>query len=85
LINKPDLVFADEPTGNLDSKASAEMLGFLRKSVNELGQSIVMVTHDPTSASYADRVLFLGDGKLVGELESPTASSVLERMSGLGA
>jgi putative ABC transport system ATP-binding protein len=85
LINKPDLVFADEPTGNLDSKASAEMLGFLRKSVNELGQSIVMVTHDPTSASYADRVLFLADGKLVGELDSPTASSVLERMSGLGA
>ena len=85
LINKPDLVFADEPTGNLDSKASAEMLGFLRKSVNELGQSIVMVTHDPTSASYADRVLFLADGKLVGELDSPTASLVLERMSGLGA
>jgi putative ABC transport system ATP-binding protein len=61
------------------------MLGFLRKSVNELGQSIVMVTHDPTSASYADRVLFLADGKLVGELDDPTASSVLERMSGLGA
>jgi putative ABC transport system ATP-binding protein len=85
LINKPALVFADEPTGNLDSNASAEMLGFLRKSVNELGQSIVMVTHDPTSASYADRVLFLADGKLVGELDNPTASSVLERMSGLGA
>jgi putative ABC transport system ATP-binding protein len=85
LINKPALVFADEPTGNLDSNASAEMLGFLRKSVDELGQSIVMVTHDPTSASYADRVLFLGDGKLVGELDNPTAGSVLERMSGLGA
>jgi putative ABC transport system ATP-binding protein len=85
LINKPDLVFADEPTGNLDSNASAEMLGFLRKSVNELGQSIVMVTHDPTSASYADRVLFLADGQVVGELDSPTASSVLERMRGLGA
>jgi putative ABC transport system ATP-binding protein len=85
LINKPDLVFADEPTGNLDSNASAEMLGFLRKSVNELGQSIVMVTHDPTSASYSDRVLFLADGQVVGELDNPTASSVLERMRGLGA
>jgi putative ABC transport system ATP-binding protein len=85
LINKPDLVFADEPTGNLDSNASAEVLGFLRKSVSELGQSVVMVTHDPRGAAYADRVVFLADGALVGELEQPTADSVLERMRTLGA
>jgi putative ABC transport system ATP-binding protein len=85
LINKPDLVFADEPTGNLDSNASAEVLGFLRKSVSELGQSVVMVTHDPRGAAYADRVVFLADGALVSELEQPTADSVLERMRTLGA
>jgi putative ABC transport system ATP-binding protein len=85
LINKPDLVFADEPTGNLDSNASAEVLGFLRRSVTELGQSIVMVTHDPRGAAYADRVVFLADGSVVSELESPTADSVLERMRTLGA
>jgi putative ABC transport system ATP-binding protein len=85
LINKPDLVFADEPTGNLDSNASAEVLGFLRHSVTELGQSIVMVTHDPRGAAYADRVVFLADGSVVSELESPTADSVLERMRTLGA
>jgi putative ABC transport system ATP-binding protein len=80
LINRPDLVFADEPTGNLDSNSSAEMLSFLRSSVTELGQSIIMVTHDPRGASYADRVLFLADGNVVDELEEPTADSVLERM-----
>jgi putative ABC transport system ATP-binding protein len=85
LINKPDLVFADEPTGNLDSNSSAEVLTFLRHSVTELGQSIVMVTHDPRGAAYADRVVFLADGTVVGELESPTADSVLERMRTLGA
>jgi putative ABC transport system ATP-binding protein len=85
LINKPDLVFADEPTGNLDSNASAEVLAFLRHSVTELGQSIVMVTHDPRGAAYADRVVFLADGSVVSELESPTADSVLERMRTLGA
>ena len=85
LINKPDLVFADEPTGNLDSNASGELLSFLRWSVTELGQSIVMVTHDPRGASYADRVVFLADGKVVGQLEDPTASSVLQRMQALGA
>jgi putative ABC transport system ATP-binding protein len=84
LINKPDLVFADEPTGNLDSNSSAEMLSFLRKSVTELGQSIVMVTHDPRGAAYADRVVFLADGTVVGELQDPTADSVLERMRTLG-
>jgi putative ABC transport system ATP-binding protein len=85
LINKPDLIFADEPTGNLDSNASAELLGFLRRSVTELGQSIVMVTHDPRGAAYADRVVFLADGAVVGELHQPTADSVLERMRTLGA
>jgi putative ABC transport system ATP-binding protein len=84
LMNKPDLVFADEPTGNLDSNSSADLLAFLRRSVTELGQSIVMVTHDPRSAAYTDRVVFLADGKVVGELEKPTADSILERMRTLG-
>jgi putative ABC transport system ATP-binding protein len=84
LINKPDLVFADEPTGNLDSNASAALLAFLRWSVTELGQSIIMVTHDPHGAAYADRVVFLADGKVVGQLEDPTATSVLQRMQALG-
>jgi putative ABC transport system ATP-binding protein len=85
LINRPDLVFADEPTGNLDSNSSADLLAFLRRSVTELGQSIVMVTHDPRGAAYADRVVFLADGTVVGELDKPTADSVLERMRTLGA
>jgi len=85
LINRPDLIFADEPTGNLDSNSSAEMLAFLRTSVTDLGQSIVMVTHDPRGAAYADRVLFLADGKVVDELHQPTADSVLERMRTLGS
>jgi putative ABC transport system ATP-binding protein len=85
LINKPDLVFADEPTGNLDSNASAEVLAFLRRSVTDFGQSIVMVTHDPRGAAYADRVIFLADGAVVSELQQPTADSVLERMRTLGA
>ncbi len=85
LINKPELIFADEPTGNLDSTASADLLAFMRRSVTELGQSIVMVTHDPRSAAYADRVVFLSDGRLAGELDRPTADSVLERMRTLGA
>jgi len=84
LINRPDLIFADEPTGNLDSNASADLLAFLRRSVTELGQSIVMVTHDPRGAAYADRVVFLADGAVVGELAQPTADSVLERMRTLG-
>ncbi len=85
LVNKPDLVFADEPTGNLDSTAAAELLAFLRRSVRELGQSVVMVTHDPHSAAYADRVVFLADGAVVSELSQPTADSVLERIRTLGA
>ena len=84
LINQPDLVFADEPTGNLDSNSSADVLTFLRQSVSELGQSIVMVTHDPRGAAYADRVVFLADGVVVSELDQPTADSVLERMRTLG-
>jgi putative ABC transport system ATP-binding protein len=83
LVSRPSIVFADEPTGNLDSRSSADVLGFLHRSVEEFGQSIVMVTHDPNAASYADRVLFLGDGSIVDELHEPTAESVLERMKGL--
>jgi putative ABC transport system ATP-binding protein len=85
MINRPDLIFADEPTGNLDSSSSAEVLSFLRTSVRDLGQSIVMVTHDPRGAAYADRVSFLADGEVVDELDAPTADSVLERMRILGA
>jgi putative ABC transport system ATP-binding protein len=84
LIGRPDLIFADEPTGNLDSNSSAEMLAFLRRSVTEFHQSIVMVTHDARGAAYADRVVFLADGKVVDELVAPTVDSVLERMKQLG-
>jgi putative ABC transport system ATP-binding protein len=84
LIERPDLVFADEPTGNLDSNSSAEMLAFLRHTVSELSQSVVMVTHDARGAAYADRVVFLADGNIVDELLQPTADSVLERMKVLG-
>lgn len=84
LINRPDLIFADEPTGNLDSNSSNEMLGFMRRSVTEFGQSIVMVTHDAHGASFADRVVFLADGQVVDELANPTADSVLERVRKLG-
>ena len=83
LIMNPRLVLADEPTGNLDSTSAAEVLGFLRSSVDDLGQSVVMVTHDPTSASYAHRVLFLADGRLVGELRDPTAESVLAALTAI--
>ncbi len=85
LISKPDLIFADEPTGNLDSTASASVLSFLRSSVSELGQSIVMVTHDPGGAAHADQVVFLADGAVVGRIEAPTADSVLDQMRTLGA
>ncbi len=84
LIGRPDLIFADEPTGNLDSNASGEMLAFLRRSVTEFHQSIVMVTHDARGAAFADRVVFLADGRVVGELLEPTADSVLEQMKRLG-
>jgi len=81
LASRPTIVFADEPTGNLDSRSGAEVLGFLRRSVDEFGQTIVMVTHDPGAAGYADRVLFLADGKIVDEMLEPTAARVLERMT----
>ncbi len=84
LLNRPDVIFADEPTGNLDSKASEEILAFMRQAVDDLGQTIVMVTHDPTAAAYADRVVFLTDGRIVDELARPTADTVLDRMKRLG-
>ncbi|MEU9113004.1 ABC transporter ATP-binding protein [Streptomyces sp. NPDC048483] len=80
LVTRPEVVFADEPTGALDSSASAELLRFLRNSVDDLGRTVVMVTHDPSAAAYADRVLFLKDGRLVDEISAPTADGVLERM-----
>ncbi|UIX33589.1 ABC transporter ATP-binding protein [Streptomyces sp. GQFP] len=83
LASRPDIIFGDEPTGNLDSRAGAEVLGFLRNSVRELGQTVVMVTHDPVAAAYADRVVFLADGRIVDELYGPTADGVLDRMKQL--
>ena len=83
LVSRPSIVFADEPTGNLDSKASQELLGFLRNAVDEGGQTIVMVTHDPGGASYADRIVFLADGQIVDEMREPTAERVLDRMKSL--
>ncbi|MER5440969.1 ABC transporter ATP-binding protein [Streptomyces sp. NPDC002790] len=80
LASKPEIIFGDEPTGNLDSRSGAEVLGFLRNSVREMGQTVVMVTHDPVAAAYADRVVFLADGRIVDEVYGPTADSVLDRM-----
>ncbi|MFG2815376.1 ABC transporter ATP-binding protein [Streptomyces sp. NPDC004673] len=80
LASKPEIIFGDEPTGNLDSRSGAEVLGFLRNSVRELGQTVVMVTHDPVAAAYADRVVFLADGRIVDEIQDPTADSVLDLM-----
>ena len=85
LVAKPAVIFADEPTGNLDSKSATELLGFLRRSVDDLGQTVVMVTHDPRAAAYAHRVLFLADGRLVAELTNPTQASVLEILGSLSA
>ncbi|MFI0356873.1 ABC transporter ATP-binding protein [Actinomadura sp. 9N407] len=83
LLSRPTIVFADEPTGNLDSRTSAELLTFMRRSVDEFGQTIVMVTHDPSAAAYADRVLFLADGLIVEEMEGPTAEKVLDFLKDL--
>jgi putative ABC transport system ATP-binding protein len=83
LVSRPDVIFADEPTGNLDSKSGAEVLSFLRDSVRVHGQTIVMVTHDPVAASYADRVVFLADGEIVSELADPTPDTVLDTMKRL--
>jgi putative ABC transport system ATP-binding protein len=85
LASRPQIVFADEPTGALDSRSGSELLGFLRKAVRELDQTVVMVTHDPVAAGYADRVLFLADGKIVAEMADPTADTVLDFMKRLGA
>jgi putative ABC transport system ATP-binding protein len=84
LASRPQVIFADEPTGALDSKSGSELLGFLRKAVQELDQTVVMVTHDPGAAAYADRVLFLADGQIVDEMASPTADAVLDYMKHLG-
>jgi putative ABC transport system ATP-binding protein len=84
LASQPEIIFADEPTGNLDSKAGTEILDFMRKAVQELGQTIVMVTHDPTAAAYASRVIFLADGKIVDEIGEPTAQTILDKMHKLG-
>jgi putative ABC transport system ATP-binding protein len=85
LVERPEIVFADEPTGNLDSRASAEILSFMADAVEQFGQSVVMVTHDPVAASYASRVLFLADGRIVEELMGPTRDSVLDVMRRLGS
>ncbi|SEG28153.1 putative ABC transport system ATP-binding protein [Thermomonospora echinospora] len=84
LVSRPEVIFADEPTGNLDSRSGAEVLGFLRSSVREMGRTIVMVTHDPVAASYADRVVFLRDGRIVSELARPTPDAVLDQLKALG-
>jgi putative ABC transport system ATP-binding protein len=85
LASRPEIVFADEPTGALDSRSGTELLQFLRTAVDDLGQTVVMVTHDPNAAGYADRVLFLADGRIVDEMQSPTAEHVLDYMKNLGA
>lgn len=80
LVSRPEIIFADEPSGNLDSKSGAELLAFLRHAVDEFGQTIVMVTHDPSAAAFADRIVFLDDGRSVGEMIDPTTERVLDRL-----
>ena len=84
LASSPEIIFADEPTGNLDSRAGAEILTFLRNAVRELDQTVVMVTHDPTAAAYADRAVFLADGLIAGDLADPTAITVLDYLKHTG-
>lgn len=84
MASRPAIIFADEPTGNLDSRSGSEVLAFMRRAVDDFGQTIVMVTHDPVAASYADRVVFLGDGRIVDEMSAPTAERVLDRMKRFG-
>ena len=84
LASRPGIIFGDEPTGNLDSRAGAEILDFMRRAVRELGQTIVMVTHDPVAASYAQRVVFLADGRIVDEMSAPTPERVLDRLKSFG-
>ncbi|GIV00260.1 MAG: ABC transporter ATP-binding protein [Actinomycetota bacterium] len=85
LVSRPEIVFADEPTGNLDSRSGAELLAFLRGAVRDHGQTIVMVTHDPVAASHADRIVFLADGRVVDEMRGPTTEAVLDRLKALEA
>jgi len=84
MASRPEIIFADEPTGNLDSKTGSEVLSFMRRAVTDLGQTIVMVTHDAVAASYADRIVFLADGRIAGEMLSPTAQKVLDYLKHLG-
>ena len=84
LVSRPEIIFADEPSGNLDSKSGAELLGFVRQAVDQFGQTIVMVTHDPNAAAYADRVVFLADGRYSGELADPSAIEILEHLKSMG-
>jgi putative ABC transport system ATP-binding protein len=84
LLSKPSIIFADEPTGNLDSRSGAEILSFMRKAVDELSQTIVIVTHDPIAASYADRVVFLADGAIVDELREANTDTIIDKMKSLG-
>ncbi|MDW3214727.1 MAG: ABC transporter ATP-binding protein [Ilumatobacteraceae bacterium] len=84
LVSRPEIVFGDEPTGNLDSRSGGEVLAFLRDAVDRLDQTVVMVTHDPVAASYADRIVFLADGRIVDEMSQPTSDRVLDRMKRFG-
>jgi putative ABC transport system ATP-binding protein len=84
LASKPEIIFADEPTGNLDSRTGGEILAFMRRAVHDLGQTIVMVTHDPTAASYADRVVYLVDGKIVHDISEPTPEAIIEQLKHIG-
>jgi len=84
LVTRPTIVFADEPSGNLDSQSAGELLGFMRRAVKEFGQTIAMVTHDPVAASYSDRIIFLADGRIVDEMHEPTSDSVIDRMRRFG-
>ena len=84
LATRPEIIFADEPTGNLDSRSATEVLGLLRSAVDDFGQTIVMVTHDPRAAGYSDRIVFLADGRIADEMRQPTTERVLDRMKRLG-
>jgi len=84
LVSRPEIIFADEPSGNLDSRSADELMRFLRRAVDEFGQTIVMVTHDPKVAAFSDRVVFLADGRCIDEMETPTAETILDRMKALG-
>jgi putative ABC transport system ATP-binding protein len=84
LVSHPAIIFADEPSGNLDSRSAAELLGFMRSAVSDYGQTIVMVTHDPVAAAYADRIIFLGDGRIVDQITDPTTEEVIDRMKRFG-